>query len=168
MFEESNNTQEQELALPEKLFDDDETEINDTAEIAEEEKSEAVSETQNETEEEPASPEADAEEIENARSRALAQVERLSRDTGFSGPWGSLFRAYPALSRNDAFEQLGDAVNGGMTPLEAYQQKLLEEKERELEMIRSTSTARKRSIGAVVEENTESELDDFLAGFYSV
>lgn len=168
MFEENNNSQEQELALPEKLFDNDEPEINDTAEIAEEEKNEVVSETQNETEEETASPEVDAAEIENARSRALAQVERLSRNTGFSGPWGSLFRTYPELSRNDAFEQLGDAVSGGMTPLEAYQQKLLEEKERELEMMRSTATARKRSIGTVAEENTERKLDDFLAGFYSV
>lgn len=168
MFEENNNTQEQELALPEKLFDDDEPEINDTAEIAGEEKGEAVSENQNETEEKTASPEVDAAEIENARSRAHAQVERLSRDTGFSGPWGSLFRAYPELSRNDAFKQLGDAVNGGMTPLEAYQQKLLEEKERELKTMRSTTTARNRSIGTVTEESTERKLDDFLAGFYSV
>lgn len=170
MFEENNNTQEQELELPEKLFDNDEPEINDTAEIAEEAKGEAVSENQNqnETEDEAAGPGVDAAEIENARSRAHAQVERLSRDTGFSGPWGSLFRAYPTLSRSDAFKQLGDAVNGGMTPLEAYQQKLLEEKERELEAMRSTATARNRSTGTVTEESTERRLDDFLAGFYSV
>lgn len=168
MFNENNNTQEQELVLPEKLFDNEEPEVKDAAKIAEEEKIEAVSEKQNENEEEKKIPSEDAGEIENARSRALAQVERLSRDNGFSGPWGTLFRTYPSLSRNDAFEQLGDAVKGGMTPLEAYQQKLLAEKEQELESMRSTATATKRSIGTVSEENTEQKLDDFLIGFYSV
>ena len=166
MFSENNNTQE--LALQEEIFDNAEPEINDTAKIAEEEKGEAVSEKQNEKEEEKASPADESAEIENARSRALAQVERLSIEKSFSGPWGNLFREYPSLSRNDAFKQLGDAVKGGMTPLEAYQKKLLEEKEQELESIRSTATATKRSIGAVVEENTEQQLDDFLIGFYSV
>lgn len=168
MLNESNNTQEQELVLPEKLFDNDEPEINDVAIIDKEEKIDTVSEKQNEKEEEKTVAEQETAEIAEARSRAHAQIERLSRETGFSGPWGNLFRTYPSLSRNDAFKQLGDAVKSGRTPLEAYQQRLLEEKERELEIVRSTATATMRSIGTVAQENTEQELDDFLIGFYSV
>lgn len=167
MFNE-NNTHEQELVLTEKNSDNCEPEINDTSKIAEEEKGVEVSEEQTPKEEAKTILAQEHEKIADARSRALAQVERMSRETGFSGPWGSLFRAYPSLSRKDAIKQLGDAVKGGMTPIEAYQQKLLEEKERELETMRSTATATKRSIGTVTEENTEQELDDFLIGFYSV
>ncbi len=168
MFNENNKTQEQEIVLPEKTFDNGEPEINDTAKIAEEDNGAVVSEKQNEKEEEKTAPAQEPEDVAEARSRALAQVERLSREKGFSGPWGNLFRAYPSLSRKDAIRELGDVVKSGMSPLEAYQQKLLAEKEQELKTLRSSATATKRSIGAVAEENTEQQLDDFLIGFYSV
>ncbi|MBQ8004056.1 MAG: hypothetical protein IJ299_03090, partial [Oscillospiraceae bacterium] len=92
MFDEINKTEEQETELPENLFEDDEPEINNKSEIDEnigrEEKTEEK--PQKETEED---------QIYDARSRALAQVQRLSRDAGFSGPWSNLFRKYPSLTR---------------------------------------------------------------------
>ncbi len=164
MLNENNKTQEQEIVLPEKTLDNVEHEINDTEKFAEEDNGIVVSEK----EEDKTAPAQEPEDIAEARSRALAQVERLSREKGFSGPWGNLFRAYPSLSRKDAIRELGDVVKSGMSPLEAYQKKLLAEKEQELETLRNSATATKRSIGAVAEENTEQQLDDFLIGFYSV
>ncbi len=164
MLNENNKTQEQEIVLPEKTLDNVEPEINDTEKFAEEDNGIVVSEK----EEDKTVPAQEPEDIAEARSRALAQVERLSREKGFSGPWGNLFRAYPSLSRKDAIRELGDVVKSGMSPLEAYQKKLLAEKEQELETLRNSATATKRSIGAVAEENTEQQIDDFLIGFYSV
>ena len=162
--------QEQEAATTEKVSDNNtETEINDTVKIAEDGKDIAVSEKQNEKEEETNAPEQEPEDVSEARARALAQIEKLSMENGFSGPWASLFREYPFLSRSDAKRDLEEAVKAGKTPLEAYQQKLLAEKDIELEALRSSSTATGRSTGAIAESNDkEQELDDFLIGFYSV
>ncbi len=161
--------QEQESTATEAVSDNNiETEINDTAKIAEEENGTAVSENTNAKEEDTAATEQEPEDVTEARSRALAQIERMSREKGFSGPWGNLFREYPTLSRADAVKDLEAAVKGGLSPLEAYQQKLLAEKDKELDALRSSSTATGRAIGDVAENNKEQELDDFLIGFYSV
>ena len=134
--------QEQESTATEAVSDNNiETEINDTAKIAEEENGTAVSENTNAKEEDTAATEQEPEDVTEARSRALAQIERMSREKGFSGPWGNLFREYPTLSRADAVKDLA---------------------------LRSSSTATGRAIGDVAENNKEQELDDFLIGFYSV
>lgn len=168
---EKNNipAQEQEPTATETVSGNNtETEINDTAKIAEEDNGVAVSENTNEKEEATAAPEPEPEDVTEARSRALAQIERISREKGFGGPWGTLFREYPTLSREDAKKDLEDAVKGGLSPLEAYQQKLLAEKDKELDALRNSSSVTGRSAGEVSENNKEQELDDFLIGFYSV
>lgn len=103
-----------------------------------------------------------------AAERALLQVRRMHESAGFSGPWSNLFRKYPELSRGDAYTELSDAVRRGMTPLEAYQAKLLDEKENALKIAKNNGAAASRSVGSLEGDGGGAELDDFLTGFYSV
>ncbi len=162
MFDENNITEEQKTELPETLLEENEPEINNDSEA------DGYVDEEDETAEETPISESEAAQIESARARALAQVQRLSNEAGFSGPWSNLFRKYPALSRESAYTELGDAVKGGLTPLEAYQQKLLSEQETELRIARESSAAAMRSVGSLSGDGGEREIDDFLAGFYSV
>lgn len=103
-----------------------------------------------------------------AAERALAQVRRMHESAGFSGPWSNLFRRYPELSRESAYTELSSSVKSGMTPLEAYQQKLLREQENALKITRNNGAAASRSVGSLEGDGGGEELDDFLTGFYSV
>ncbi len=103
-----------------------------------------------------------------ASQRAAAQIERIRESVGFSGPWGKLFGKYPSLSRENAYAQLSDAVKSGMTPLEAYQAKLLEDKEAELKSARHSNEAARRSVGSLEGDGDGEEPDDFLIGFNSI
>ena len=104
-------------------------------------------------------------EAEASAERARAQIARISESVGLSGAWSNLFRAYPSLSRSEAEHELRDAVKGGLTPLEAYQQKLLSERERELRAIRQNEMSAMRSVGSLGSDLVKAEKDDFLEGF---
>ena len=102
---------------------------------------------------------------ENATERARGQIKRISDSLGFTGPWATLFNRYPNLARESAYSELSEKVRGGMTPLEAYQEKLLSDKERELSVIQSAANARQRSVGSVSGDGRAFLHDDFLEGF---
>lgn len=103
-----------------------------------------------------------------ASFRAKEQIKRLQESAGFSGPWGNLFRKYPELSRKDAYADLADDVRSGMSPLEAYQSRLLAEKDKELCIAKNNGAAANRSVGSLEGDGQGEKLDDFLVGFYSV
>lgn len=103
-----------------------------------------------------------------AAERALAQVRRMHESAGFSGPWSKLFRRYPELSRESAYTELISSVKDGMTPLEAYQAKLLREQENSLKITKNNGAAASRSVGSLEGDGDGAGVDDFLAGFYSV
>jgi len=101
-------------------------------------------------------------------ARAQEQIRRIKDSVGFAGPWGNLFRKYPSLSRESAYAELGDAVKGGMTPLEAYQEKLLSEKATELRIAKQNGDAAARAVGSLEGDGDGEDLDDFLIGFNSI
>lgn len=102
---------------------------------------------------------------QDAAERARGQIKRISDSLGFTGPWATLFNRYPNLARESAYSELSEKVRGGLTPLEAYQEKLLLDKERELSAVQSTADARWRSVGPISGEGTAFIRDDFLEGF---
>ena len=102
----------------------------------------------------------------NATTRAREQIKRLSEGIGLTGPWGNLFKTYPSLSRKEAFAELSDKVNSGFTPLEAYQAKLLAEKEKELRITANNGIAQAKSIGSLESDGAGKKRDEFLEGFF--
>ena len=97
--------------------------------------------------------------------RAKAQIRRISDSVGFSGPWSNLFKRYPELSRDNAYAELSEDVKKGMSPLEAYQSKLIDERDRELRIARNNNNVAAKSIGSLEGERTGRNHDDFLEGF---
>lgn len=161
MFDEINKTEENETELPETLFgSEDET----SADINEENKPEEnKAEGDNAGE---ASREESFGDAEVSAARAREQIARISESVGLSGAWGNLFKAYPSLSRSEASAELLDAVKSGLTPLEAYQQKLLLEREREIQAMRQNAETSKRSVGSLESDAGIGSRDDFLEGFF--
>lgn len=102
------------------------------------------------------------------RERARAQIQRITDSVGFTGPWSALFNTYPSLSRREAFDSLTERVRQGLTPLEAYQEKLILDKENELRMVRENNFARAKSVGALDGDEGPGDHDEFLEGFFSV
>lgn len=117
-------------------------------------------------------PQNNAEDYDSIRTaaslRAKEQIKRLEESVGLSGPWGNLFRKYPELSRKEAYSDLSDDVRSGMSPLEAYQTRLLAQKEKELQIAKNNGAAANRSVGSLEGDGQGEKLDDFLVGFYSV
>ncbi len=105
---------------------------------------------------------------QDAVERARGQIKRISDSLGFTGPWSTLFNRYPNLARESAYSELSEKVRGGMTPLEAYQEKLLSDKERELSAVQSMADARRRSVGSISGDGTAFVRDAFLEGFTAI
>jgi len=98
---------------------------------------------------------------------ARQHVRQISDSLGLTGPWGNLFNRYPSLGRKEAFSELSEAVKDGMTPLEAYQAKLLGERDRELAIARNNSMAAMKTIGSLDGESGGGDRDEFLEGFFA-
>ncbi|MBR5543685.1 MAG: hypothetical protein IKU65_06280 [Oscillospiraceae bacterium] len=222
MFDETNNTQEQDLTLPDKLFDDDEVLEEDSKEQNESSESvdtlrikyngeerditldearvlaqkgmnydHVVSErdtkyqrelqfldrvaAENGMTREQYMRNYGSEKKENTQTyenvtaspaeRARAQLRRITDAAGLTGPWSELFKKYPSLSRESAYSDLSENVRQGMTPLEAYQERLLAQKERELLIAQNNNAARLRSVGSLEGDGAAILHDDFLEGF---
>ncbi|MBQ7119617.1 MAG: hypothetical protein IJO09_05335 [Oscillospiraceae bacterium] len=164
MFDETNKTEETENALPETLFG---SENETSADTYKEESSEVNEAEKNEAGEKAHEvPRENHEAIEASAARAREQIARISESVGLSGAWGNLFRAYPDLPRSKAAEELYDAVKGGLTPLEAYQKKLLSEREHEIRAMRKNEETSKRSVGSLGSDAGDVSKDDFLEGFF--
>lgn len=103
-----------------------------------------------------------------ASSRAREQIKRITSGIAESRAWGNLFNKYPDLPKEKAFSELNASVRSGMSPLEAYQAKLLEEKETALKIARNNGAAAFRSVGSLESDGNGEVIDDFLEGFYSV
>ena len=163
MLDEINKTEENETELPETLFgSEDET----SADINEENKPEENKAEGEAAEENIREEERSFGNAEVSAARAREQIARISESVGLSGAWGNLFKAYPSLSRSEASAELRDAVKSGLTPLEAYQQKLLSEREREIQAMRQNAEASKRSVGSLGSDAGIGSRDDFLEGFF--
>ncbi len=102
----------------------------------------------------------------NPRERAAAQLRRITDSVGMTGPWGSLFRKYPNLTRKEAYPLLSESVANGMTPIEAYQEKLLSEKDRQLRIARESENASRKSVGSLEGDGGGTSRDEFLEGFF--
>lgn len=180
MFEENNKTEMADVETAEafsadgysaEISDDGETTVSDQSSGEVPEKiygGDGVFSEQYEESGKTSAPKEDYISVEDATARATAQIERLKESVGLAGPWGKLFGKYPSLSRESAYAELSDAVKSGMTPLEAYQSKLLEEKETALRIATQNGEAAKRSVGSLEGDGDGEELSDFLIGFNSI
>lgn len=101
----------------------------------------------------------------SGRERAAAQIRRITDSLGMTGPWSELFRKYPTLSREEAYSTLSGSVAGGMTPIEAYQEKLLTEKDNLLRMVRQSGVSAQKSVGSLGGDGGHAHRDEFLEGF---
>ncbi len=162
MFDETNKTEETEMTLPETLFGSEEENSADINEENRTEETKAEAEVAGENAREEGKSFGN---VEASAARAREQIARISESVGLSGAWGNLFKAYPSLSRSEAAD-LSEAVKSGLTPLEAYQQKLLSERERELRAMRQNEETSKRSVGSLESDAGASAKDDFLEGFF--
>lgn len=84
---------------------------------------------------------------------------------GIDGEWENLFREYPVLSRSEAEAELGNDVKGGLTPLEAYQKKLIAKQAYELRAMHHNERVANRSVGSMTSDTAALMKDDFLEGF---
>ncbi len=103
---------------------------------------------------------------ERPRERALNQLKRITDSVGMTGPWAALFNKYPSLTRKEAYSELSKSVESGMTPIEAYQEKLLAEQERMLRITRDNDAALRKSVGSLEADGHGATRDDFLEGFF--
>ena len=101
----------------------------------------------------------------DGRERAARQIERITDSLGITGPWSELFKKYPTLSRREAFSELVDGVSSGMTPIEAYQEKLILEKDNLLRAERESRNAAGKSVGSLTSDGAPTYRDEFLEGF---
>ncbi len=101
----------------------------------------------------------------SGRERAAMQVKRITDSLNINGPWTRLFNKYPTLSRKDAYSSLSDAVAKGSTPIEAYQEKLIAEKEMELRSANENRFAERKSTGSIEGDGSGAGRDEFLEGF---
>lgn len=101
----------------------------------------------------------------NGRERAAAQIRRITDSLGMTGPWSELFRKYPTLSRSEAYSTLSESVAGGMTPIEAYQERLIAEKDNLLRMERENGASARKSVGSLGGDGGHTHRDEFLEGF---
>ena len=99
------------------------------------------------------------------RERAARQIERITDSLGITGPWSELFKKYPTLSRREAFSELVEGVSSGMTPIEAYQEKLILEKDNLLRAERESRNAAGKSVGSLGGDGEPTYRDEFLEGF---
>ncbi len=164
MFDETNKTEENEITFPETLFGDENEPSADIQEEKNVETEEAEVEKNGENPQESTTESFGDTEVSAARARE--QIARISESVGLSGAWGNLFKKYPSLSRSEASAELSEAVKSGLTPLEAYQQKLISEQERELRAIRQNEEASRRSVGSLGSDAGATTRDDFLEGFF--
>lgn len=169
MFEETNKTEEQGFELPDNLFGGDEPE-NTAENIIEERGGEenisAEADEENISAEKETLPQ-NAAIPSPAAARAREHIRMLEGSVGLAGKWEKLFGSYPELSREETYAELSDKVRSGFSPLEAYQQKLLDEKTRELQIARKNSEMQKKSVGSLLGEGSAGERDAFLEGFFS-
>ena len=162
-----NKTEEQGIVLPDKLFGDDTPE--NTAgrsgdEFAAGEKMNSSPDAENPSAYVETNGEA---KVSPAAERAREHIRMLEGRVGLPGKWEKLFGSYPELSREETYAELGPKVRSGFSPLEAYQQKLLEERTRELQIARRNSEMQKKSVGSLLGEGSAGERDAFLEGFFS-
>lgn len=101
----------------------------------------------------------------DGRARAAAEIRRISDSLGVTGPWSGLFKKYPTLSRTEAYGTLSESVARGMTPIEAYQEKLIEEKDNLLRIARENGASARRSVGSLEGDGAHTHRDEFLEGF---
>ena len=101
----------------------------------------------------------------SGRERAAVQLRRITDSLGVTGPWSALFKKYPTLSRSEAYGTLSENVSRGMTPIEAYQEKLLAEKDNLLRMERESRVSARKSVGSLGGDGFASDRDEFLEGF---
>ena len=170
MFEEMNKQEEQGFELPDKLFGSDETEIpaDDRGEEVSGKKEEitAAPDAEESSAQKEESPQ-NAEIPSPAAARAREHIRMLEGTVGLPGKWEKLFGSYPGLSREETYAELGEKVRSGFTPLEAYQQKLLDERTRELQIARRNSELQRKSVGSLLGDGSAGERDAFLEGFFS-
>ncbi len=101
----------------------------------------------------------------SGRERAAAQLRRITDSLGVTGPWSELFKKYPTLSRSEAYGTLSEGVARGMTPIEAYQEKLITEKDNLLRIARESGASAQKSVGSLGGDGGHTHRDEFLEGF---
>jgi len=99
------------------------------------------------------------------RERASRQIMRITESLKAAKPWHDLFKKYPDIERQEAFSTLSESVARGMSPIEAYQEKLIAEKENLLRLERSARAAAGKSVGSLGGDAAETHRDEFLEGF---
>ena len=169
MFEEMNKPEEQGFELPDKLFGSDEPELtaDNSGEKASDGEENIIAEVGAEEIPAPAEEIPQKAEIPSPAARAREHIRMLEGAVGLPGKWEKLFGSYPELSREEAYAELQEKVRSGYSPLEAYQQKLLDERTRELQIARRNSEMQKKSVGSLLGDGSAGERDAFLEGFFS-
>lgn len=103
--------------------------------------------------------------ITDGRERAAAQIRKITDSLSQNGPWTRLFRKYPTLQKDRAYTTLSEAVAKGQSPIEAYQEKLIAEKEMELRSVKESAFAGRKSTGSLEGDGSGANRDEFLEGF---
>ncbi len=103
--------------------------------------------------------------MQDSRARAREQIQRIYDTTGEKKSWNRLFERFPELDRQQIREELSENIRGGMTPLEAYQSRLLKQREQELRIVNNNSAAALRAVGSLTGDALSSTSDAFLEGF---
>ncbi len=111
-------------------------------------------------------PQRSPEEIaQDSRLRAREQIKRIYNTTGEKRSWNRLFESFPELDRQQIRQELSENISGGMTPLEAYQSRLLKQREQELRIANNNSAAALRAVGSLTGDALSATSDAFLEGF---
>ena len=103
--------------------------------------------------------------IHESRARAREQIQRIYNTTAENSSWSKLLERYPELDKSSIQNELGEQIRNGMSPLEAYQSKLLEQRERELRIAKNNSTVAARAVGSLTSDAQSAASDAFLEGF---
>lgn len=98
-------------------------------------------------------------------SSARERVEKIYESVGRKGPWTKLFDKYPNLSEERADALLAEDVKNGMTPLEAYQSRIIAENERIRKIEENNTASRMRAVGSALGDGAGEVRDAFLEGF---
>ncbi len=106
-----------------------------------------------------------SEQASDMSKRASEALKRIYDRVGISGEWGKLFERYPELPRANIREKLRDDIEGGMTPLEAYQAQLIRKHENEAKIRENNNAAAYRAVGSIESSLPARVRDEFLEGF---
>ncbi len=99
------------------------------------------------------------------RTEAAAESERIEKEARVK-PWREFFAAFPEVDANSLPDTVVQEIQGGKTPVEAYQAHLIAELRRENQLAEQRGRNKALSVGSAVGDAAEKEKDDFLSGFF--